>query len=70
MATESFARLPQHIQKIVTDGLDDEILMGFERISEAQKDQSADPTVISFAEGDIVRVSELRTRLTGEENVV
>ncbi len=66
MITASFQRLPQSIQKLVTDALDEEIQTGFEKIGRAQKDSSADESAVRFIEGDIVRASALRKLLTGE----
>ncbi|RZT66720.1 hypothetical protein EV139_0847 [Leucobacter luti] len=57
-------RLPLFIQDIVTGGLDTEIADAFARIKEAQ--DAGDEAAVRFSEGDILRASVLRERLTGE----
>jgi len=66
MATESFLRLPQSVQDIVTSGLEAEIQESFAKI-EKLRNSNADETEIRFLEGDIISASELRLALTGEE---
>lgn len=69
MSTESFLRLPQSVQDIVTSGLEAEIQECFTKI-EALRDQNGDEAEIRFLEGDIIAASELRKSLTGEETQV
>ncbi|MGJ0203493.1 hypothetical protein [Leucobacter sp. gxy201] len=66
MASESFLRLPQSVQDIVTSGLEAEIQDSFSRI-ESLRDQGGDENEIRFLEGDILNASALRKALTGEE---
>lgn len=66
MLHESFHRLPETTRILITDGLDREIEEGFERIERAQK-EGAPPEAIRSFEGDILRVSDLRKQLTGED---
>lgn len=70
MPFESFQRLPQEVQEIVTTGLETEIHTAFELIGEAKKNSSLSVEEIRFLEGDILRASALRARLTGEETPV
>ena len=67
MPSESFLRLPQHIQDIVTSGLEEEIKAAFEKIERERTSQTVEEEQIRFYEGDIVRASGLRASLTGEE---
>lgn len=66
MISVSFLRLPSSVQRLVTDGLDEEISAAFTRIGEAKTDPSIEAAEIRFLEGDIMRASALRGRLTGE----
>lgn len=66
MTSESFLRLPQSIQDIVTSGLEAEIQDAFSKI-ERLRDSNGDEAEIRFLEGDIIKASELRLALTGEE---
>lgn len=66
MISASFLRLPSSVQRLVTDGLDQEISAAFDRIGQSKTDPSIDSTEIRFLEGDIMRASGLRGRLTGE----
>ena len=66
MHAESFQRLPEHVQEIVTTGLDEEIKASFAKIEEARAAGDRE-TEISFLEGDIIRSSALRKSLTGED---
>lgn len=66
MDSATFLRLPSSIQRLITDGLDAEISAAFERIGQAKTDRRIEPAEVRFLEGDIVRASELRQRLTGE----
>ncbi|MCW2288667.1 hypothetical protein [Leucobacter luti] len=68
MTSASFQRLPIEVQDIVTLGLEDEIQTAFELIGEAKKSGSLSVEEIRFLEGDILRASGLRARLTGEES--
>ncbi|MFA5607849.1 MAG: hypothetical protein WDA07_11755 [Leucobacter sp.] len=67
MPSESFLRLPQYIQDIVTSGLEEEIKAAFEKIERERTSQTMEEEQIRFYEGDIVRASALRASLTGEE---
>lgn len=64
MADLSFSRLPAFLQDIVTAGLDEEIENAFARIEKAQKD--GNDSAVSFFEGDVLRASGLREKLTGD----
>lgn len=64
MSTQSFLRLPQSVQDLVIEGLDEEVRTAFSRIEEAQAAGQDDE--VRFLEGDIMRASALRQRLTGE----
>lgn len=64
MSDENFSRLPVFLQDIVTAGLDGEIENSFARIEQAQKD--GDDAAVSFFEGDVLRASGLREKLTGD----
>lgn len=64
MSDESFSRLPAFLQDIVTVGLDEEIENSFARIAQAQKD--GDDAAVAFFEGDVLRASGLREKLTGD----
>lgn len=66
MTSASFLRLPSSVQRLVTDGLDEEISAAFARIGQAKTDTSIEAAEIRFLEGDIMRASALRGRLTGE----
>ena len=66
MISVSFLRLPSSVQRLVTDGLGEEISAAFTRIGQAKTDTSIEPAEIRFLEGDIMRASALRGRLTGE----
>lgn len=66
MYSESFQRLPQHVQDIVTAGIDKEIETSFSRIEEARSAGNRDAE-IGFLEGDIMRSSALRKELTGDD---
>lgn len=66
MTSASFLRLPSSVQRVVTDGLDAEISAAFDRIGQSKTDPSIEAAEIRFLEGDIMRASALRGRLTGE----
>lgn len=68
MASQNFLRLPQHIQDVVTAGLDDEITDAFARIEEARA--AGDEDQVRFLEGDILSASTLRKNLTGEDATI
>ncbi|GAA1625984.1 hypothetical protein [Leucobacter chromiireducens] len=70
MPSESFQRLPQEVQEIVTLGLENEIQTAFEAIGKAKANSSLSVEEIGFLEGDILRASALRSRLTGEDSPV
>lgn len=65
MPSQNFLRLPEAVQELVTEGLDAEVQASFARIEEAQA--AGDNTQIRFLEGDIMRASALRQKLTGED---
>lgn len=54
------------MQQIVTDGLEEEIRAGFQKIEDAKQGGSLSHEAVRSIEGDIVRASELRSTLTGE----
>ncbi|WP_336659827.1 hypothetical protein [Leucobacter sp. USHLN153] len=62
MDTTSFHRLPESIQQIVLDGLDNEVQAGLERLDTAKKNGSLAPEETEALEGDIRRAAELRNR--------
>lgn len=66
MTSASFLRLPSSVQRLITDGLDEEISAAFDRIGRSKTDATIDAAEIRFLEGDIMRASALRGRLTGE----
>lgn len=65
MPSQNFLRLPEAVQELVTEGLDAEVQASFARIEEAQA--AGDNTQVRFLEGDIMRASALRQKLTGED---
>lgn len=65
MTSQSFLRLPESVQVLVTEGLDAEVQSSFARIEEAQA--AGDETLVRFLEGDIMRASALRMKITGED---
>ncbi|KTR81951.1 hypothetical protein PQI23_12385 [Leucobacter sp. USCH14] len=64
MDTTSFQRLPQSIQQMVLDGLDNEVQAGLERLDNAKKDGTLAPEQTAALEGDIRRAAELRNRFS------
>lgn len=62
MDTSSFHRLPESVQHLVTDGLDNEVQSGLERLDEAKKSGVLSEEQIASLEGDIRHAAELRSR--------
>ena len=68
MRSESFNRLPAHIQHSVLDGLDEEIREGFQRTEEAPEEgPTAADRARQIADG-IVRSLALRNAFTGDKS--
>ncbi|WP_125098927.1 hypothetical protein [Leucobacter chromiireducens] len=65
MTSQSFLRLPESIRALVTEGLDAEVQASFAHIEEAQA--AGDESLVRFLEGDIMRASALRMKVTGED---
>lgn len=65
MAAEYFQRLPESVQKVVTDGLDAEVEASLQRISDEKAKQTPDATQIAFLEGDVLQATKLSGDLTG-----
>ncbi|MFD5598937.1 hypothetical protein ACFWHR_02655 [Leucobacter sp. NPDC058333] len=64
MDTTSFQRLPQSIQQVVLDGLDNEVQAGLEKLDTAKKNGSLTSEQTAALEGDIRRAAELRNRFS------
>lgn len=64
MDTSSFHRLPESVQHLVTDGLDNEVQGGLERLDAAKKSGALSDEQVASLEGDIRRAAELRGRFT------
>ncbi|QBE48802.1 hypothetical protein [Leucobacter triazinivorans] len=64
MDTSSFQRLPQSIQQLVLDGLDNEVQAGLEQLDETKKSGSLNSEQTAAIEGDIRRAAELRNRFS------
>ncbi|MBP1326657.1 hypothetical protein JOF28_001889 [Leucobacter exalbidus] len=62
MDTSSFQRLPDSVQRLVTDGLDQEVENGLERLDAAKKRGSLSDEQLASLEGDIRHAAELRGR--------
>lgn len=62
MDTSSFHRLPESVQRLVTDGLDHEVQNGLERLDSAKKSGSLTEEQLSSLEGDIRHAAELLGR--------
>lgn len=62
MDTASFQRLPEAVQKLVTDGLDGEVQSGLEKLEAAKQSGSLNTEEVAAIEGDIRRAAELRNR--------
>ncbi len=60
MIPEHFQRLPESIQQVVINGLDDEIMSGLEKLEQANLDPSATKEAVKFIEGDVFRATQLR----------
>lgn len=65
-----FSRLPESVQLLVVEGLDAEVIAGFERIERALLDFTVQDEEIRSIEGDITRAAELRSLFTGKELVL
>ena len=66
MLSDSFHRLPSHIQQSVLNYLDEEIRLGFERSEEAAADESTTPEGARQLADGIVLSLALRNSFTGE----
>lgn len=66
MLSDSFQRLPSHIQQGVLDSLDEEIRIGFEVSEEASADESTSPETARQLADRIVKSLALRNSFTGE----
>lgn len=64
MDTSSFHRLPESVQRLVTDGLDSEVQSGLERLDEAKKSGSTSDEQLASIEGDIRHAAELLGRFS------
>ena len=64
MDTSSFHRLPESVQHLVTDGLDNEVQSGLERLDEAKKSGVLSEEQIASLEGDIRHAAELLGRFS------
>lgn len=62
MDTSSFHRLPESVQRLVTDGLDNEVQNGLERLDEAKKGGTTSDEQLASLEGDIRHAAELLGR--------
>lgn len=67
MLSDSFIRLPDDVQQLVLESLDEEIRQGFQDSEAAKVDDSvSDDKMRQIADG-IVRSLALRNAFTGEE---
>lgn len=64
MDTSSFHRLPESVQRLVTDGLDNEVQDGLERLDKAKKSGTLSEEQVNSLEGDIRHAAELLGRFT------
>ena len=62
MDTSSFQRLPESVQRLVTEGLDNEVQAGLERLDAAKKSGSLSEEQLVSIEGDIRHAAELLGR--------
>lgn len=62
MDTSSFQRLPESVQRLVTDGLDQEVELGLERLDAAKKQGTLSDEAVASLESDIRKSTELRSR--------
>lgn len=62
MDTSSFQRLPESVQRLVTEGLDNEVQAGLERLDAAKKSGSLSEEQLASIEGDIRHAAELLGR--------
>ncbi|KIP52974.1 hypothetical protein [Leucobacter komagatae] len=68
MPSESFHRLPSHVQQSVLEGLDEEIRAGFQKTEEAPTEgPTAADNARQIADG-IVRSLALRNSFTGDKS--
>ncbi|WP_449276886.1 hypothetical protein [Leucobacter sp. GX24907] len=68
MTTKGFQYLPAELQDLITNKLDDEVLVGFAEIEVAIANGQDD--LVRSIETGIARVSKLREELTGESVVI
>lgn len=68
MLSDSFQRLPDGVQQIVLDGLDEEIRAGFQKTEDAKNDESMTDDAVRQTATGIVRSLELRNAFTGEDS--
>ena len=66
MLSDSFQRLPSHIQQDVLDSLDEEIRIGFQVSEEASADEKTSPEKSRQLADRIVKSLALRNSFTGE----